>query len=81
VVEVTADEVPVTLESKADVSQDTAQGSHFYTARKGSMTGPAVQEDSSERLQLLRQGIRRLKRDIEDKAQKTLEKAGVSEGR
>jgi hypothetical protein len=39
------------------------------------MTGPAVQEDSSEKLQALRQGIRRLKRDIEDKAQRTLEES------
>jgi hypothetical protein len=78
---VTAVEMPVTLETEAEVSHDTSQGSQFCAARKGAMTGPAVQEDSSERLQLLRQGIRRLKRDIEDKAQKTLEKAGVSEGR
>jgi hypothetical protein len=71
--EVTADEVPVTLETEADVSQGTAQGSQFCAARKGATTGPAVQEDNSEKLQSLRQGIRRLKRDIEDKAQKTLE--------
>ena len=37
------------------------------------MTGPAVQEDGSGKLQSLQQGIQRLKRDIENKAQRTLE--------
>ena len=72
-VAVTADEVPVTLGTEADVSQVTAQGSQFCAARKEAMTGPAVQEDSWEKLQSLRQVIRRLERVIEDKAQRTVE--------
>ena len=59
--------------TETEVSLVTAQGSQFCAARKEAMTGPAVQEDSRERWQSLLQGIRRLKKDIEDKAQRTVE--------
>jgi hypothetical protein len=86
-VEVAADEVPVTLvteyvkgliseaQKAAEVPRSTAQGSQFCAAGKGAMTGPAVQEDHGEKLQSLQQGIQRLKRDIEAKAQRTLEES------